>query len=170
MQESPPHIFDKMAAIISRLSLIEMTFTHTNRFWCKVTFSLNYFFFLIVYDSWRTEIFLNKGQNRPLLVYFRHFLDTMTNVDYKMEKLRWCVFDSNQGPENGRRTRIHWATYGAPTTQKCFPIKQECDVIDLNCVPIQSEVSPIPTTCTYTYHSVLYLPLAPILTTRTYTY
>ena len=52
-------------------------------------------------------------QTRPLFVYFRPFLNTMTNIgntiDYKWKKQRWCAWDPNPGLQDGRFRRIHWA-------------------------------------------------------------
>ena len=39
------------------------------------------------------------SQSRPLFVYFRHFLDF----------LKWCAWDSNPGPQDGRLRRNHGA-------------------------------------------------------------
>ena len=52
------------------------------------------------------------GKTRPLFVYFRPFLNTnipWKKIDYKWKKHRWCGWDSNPGPYDGRRRRIHSA-------------------------------------------------------------
>ena len=44
------------------------------------------------------------GQSRPLFVYFRSFLIT---ISIQIEK--WCAWDSNPGLQDGRRRRNHGA-------------------------------------------------------------
>ena len=66
--------------------------------------------------------FLKKDWGKPsrFFVYFCLFLRTMTNIrsakfDYNWKKRRWCSWDSNPGPQNGRRRHITLAT-AAPYT------------------------------------------------------
>ena len=47
------------------------------------------------------------GQSRPLFVYFRPFLVTISTIQF--EKLRWCAWDSNLWPKDGRHRRNHAA-------------------------------------------------------------
>ena len=64
------------------------------------------------------------GQTQPLFVYFRPFLNTMTNTAQKLTTKsvpRWCAWDSNPGQQDGRRRLIPWAnaaplnrTFGLP--------------------------------------------------------
>ena len=63
--------------------------------------------------------FLFKWANPVLfLVYFRPFLIAITitvsiiNV-LTWKKHRWCAWDSNLGPQNGRRRQNHWAMAAA---------------------------------------------------------
>ena len=47
------------------------------------------------------------GQSRPLFVNFSSFLVT---ISIQIEKKhRWCAWDSNPGPQDGRRRRNHGA-------------------------------------------------------------
>ena len=47
------------------------------------------------------------GQFRPLFVYFRSFLVT---ISIQIEKKhRWYAWDSNLGPQDGRRRQYHGA-------------------------------------------------------------
>ena len=48
------------------------------------------------------------SQSRPLFVYFRHFLDTISKIQID-KKLKWCAWDSNPGPQDGRLRRNHGA-------------------------------------------------------------
>ena len=57
-------------------------------------------------------LFLKMGQIRPLFVYFRPFLNTITNIAQnlatcKWNKCRWCAWDLTPGLQDGRRRRIH---------------------------------------------------------------
>ena len=42
------------------------------------------------------------GQSRPLFVYFRYFLDTIS-IKQIEKKCRWSAWESNPGPQDGRR-------------------------------------------------------------------
>ena len=47
------------------------------------------------------------GQSLPLFAYFRSFLVT---ISIQMEKKsRWCAWDLNPGPQDGRHRRNHGA-------------------------------------------------------------
>ena len=54
---------------------------------------------LLMHGSQTT--FFQNGPSRPLFVYFRSFLVTISIQNGK--KRRWCAWDSNLGPQNGRR-------------------------------------------------------------------
>ena len=58
--------------------------------------------------SFQTFFFIKMGQSRPLFVYFRHFLDTISIIQIE-KKRRWCAWDSNPGQQDGRRRRNHGA-------------------------------------------------------------
>ena len=45
------------------------------------------------------------GQSRPLFVYFRYFLETISLI----QKRRWSAWESNPGPQDGRRRQNHRA-------------------------------------------------------------
>ena len=60
---------------------------------------------LLMHGSQTT--FFQNGPSRPLFVYFRSFLVTISIQNGK--KRRWCAWDSNQGPQNGRRRWNHGA-------------------------------------------------------------
>ena len=47
------------------------------------------------------------GHSRPLFVYFCYFLVT-TSIQIE-KKHRWCAWDSNPGPQDGRRRQNHGA-------------------------------------------------------------
>ena len=58
------------------------------------------------------DILFNMGQTQSLCVYFILFHNKMTNkIWLKIGKSigRWCAWDSNPRPLNGRRRRTHWA-------------------------------------------------------------
>ena len=55
------------------------------------------------------------GQSRPLFVYFCSFLVTISTQIEK--KHRWYAWDSNLGPQDGRRRRIHGAMAATPLEQ-----------------------------------------------------
>ena len=46
------------------------------------------------------------GQSRPVLFIF--FLFSL-QFQYKLKKHRWCAWDLNPGPQDGRRRRNHGA-------------------------------------------------------------
>ena len=48
------------------------------------------------------------GQSRPLFVYFRYLLITISIIQIE-KKRRWCAWDSNLGPQNGKRRQNHGA-------------------------------------------------------------
>ena len=48
------------------------------------------------------------GQSRPLSVYFRYFLITISIIQIE-KKHRWCAWDLNPGPQDGRHRRNHGA-------------------------------------------------------------
>ena len=52
-------------------------------------------------------LFLKMGQSRPLFVYFRSFLITISIQIEK--KRRWCAWDSNPGPQVSRCRQNHRA-------------------------------------------------------------
>ena len=47
------------------------------------------------------------GQSRPLFVYFHSFLVTISIQNEK--KCRWRAWDSNPGPQDGKRRQKHGA-------------------------------------------------------------
>ena len=53
--------------------------------------------------------FLNMGKIRPLLT-FSSFFSIQWQLQCKiwLWKRRWCAWDSNSGPQDGRRRRIRW--------------------------------------------------------------
>ena len=52
--------------------------------------------------------FKKMGQSWPLFVYFSFFSGyNFNNTNWK--KCRWCAWDSNPGPQDGRRRRNHGA-------------------------------------------------------------
>ena len=57
---------------------------------------------------------LSLGQAWPLFVYFHPLLNTMTNIGstkikFKLKRHRWRAWNSNPGPQDGRRRLIHCA-------------------------------------------------------------
>ena len=59
------------------------------------------------------------GQSRPLFVYFRYFLDTISII--QIEKSIDGVL-GNPGPQDGRRRRNHGAMAATPTHLKLTPL------------------------------------------------
>ena len=52
------------------------------------------------------------GQSRPLFVYFRSFLIT---ISIQIEKKhRWCAWDLSLGPQDGSHRRNHGAMVASP--------------------------------------------------------
>ena len=51
--------------------------------------------------------FFYMGHSRPLFCLFSLFSRNNFNTNWK--KLRWCAWDSNPGPQDGRRRRNHGA-------------------------------------------------------------
>ena len=57
-------------------------------------------------------------QSRPLFVYFHSFLVT---ISVQIEKKQWwCAWDSNLGPQDGRRRQNHGAMAATPVHQQLF--------------------------------------------------
>ena len=52
------------------------------------------------------------GQSRPLFVYFCYFLETISIIQIE-KKRRWCAWDSNLQPHDGRRRLYHGAMSAA---------------------------------------------------------
>ena len=53
------------------------------------------------------NFFKKMGQSRPLFCLFSFFSRYNFNTNWK--KHRWCAWDSNPGPQDGRRRRNHGA-------------------------------------------------------------
>ena len=53
----------------------------------------------------RELFFLKNGPNTTSFCYFRPIYDKYSTYDYK--KHRWRAWDSNPGPQDGRRRQIH---------------------------------------------------------------
>ena len=60
------------------------------------------------------ESFLKMSQSRPLFVRF-----LLQFQSYKLKKYRWCAWDSNLEPQDGRRRRNHGAMVATPETHFC---------------------------------------------------
>ena len=61
--------------------------------------------------------FFKYGPNKPLFVYFPPFLNTMIKyctIDFMWKKHTWSAWDSNPGPQNGRRANENPLNYGSP--------------------------------------------------------
>ena len=56
------------------------------------------------------------GQSRPLFVLFSFF--SHHNFNTNLKKHRWCAWDSNPGPQDGRHRQNHGAM--AATPKNCF--------------------------------------------------
>ena len=52
------------------------------------------------------------GQSRPLFVYFCYFLEKISIIQIE-KKRRWCAWDSNPQPHDGRRRLYHGAMSAA---------------------------------------------------------
>ena len=58
-------------------------------------------------------IIIKMGQSMPLFCLFSFFSRNNFNTNWK--KLRWCAWDSNPGPQDGRRRQNHGAMAATPS-------------------------------------------------------
>ena len=78
------------------------------------------------FDFICSSFYLSKSGHFWICSSFSQHNDTYSAIDYNWKKRRWCAWDSNPGPQDVRRRRIHWAM-ASPSFLLPLPlISHEC--------------------------------------------
>ena len=78
------------------------------------------------FDLICSSFYLSKSGHFWICSSFSQHNDTYSAIDYNWKKRRWCAWDSNPGPQDVRRRRIHWAM-ASPSFLLPLPlISHEC--------------------------------------------